>query len=68
MAEAARAGKRWFDAVRPGTGGAIANRSSHLRVIRDYVGEANPEGYIILYYRMVAVGSVIIDKIKERFG
>lgn len=31
-------------------------RDSHLRIIRDYVGEANPKGYIILYYRMVAVG------------
>jgi len=33
-------------------------RESHLRIIRDYVGEANPEGYIILYYRRVAVGVV----------
>jgi hypothetical protein len=30
-------------------------RDSQLRIIRDYVGVANPKGYIILYYRMVAV-------------
>ena len=32
-------------------------RESHLRIIRDYVGEANPKGYIILCYRKVAVGN-----------
>lgn len=41
---------------RKGRPGAWAwSRDSHLRIIEDYVGEANPEGHIILYYRMVAV-------------
>ena len=48
---AAHAGERRSGSPQPGPA-AVEPTSDN----GDYVGEANPEGYIILHYRMVAVG------------